>query len=372
MKRLGWFGLLIFAVGIGAMACAETTESSVDGDVPIYQPDGDQEDGDIDSPDGDVEEELAEFDIEDKPEDGDEPIDGDEPDVFNPDEPGISMTVFIGYIEMMGQGQEMAVGTVTPATREEFDGAESDIPDGPMIDNCTFSSGEGEEPVDECQTDADCAPEQKCLADQDSGQKLCRTPIDALDVGPMMISGFEGGERTFASNPSQSGAYTENGQGDGSMEAGSIAFDTTYTVTGEGDAAQGLGAFSGSILAPARITLTSPVPEQTSMGTSAIPIDINQDLPIAWEGSGDPSNTFTVSISGSTGTVTCVLSDDGEYVIPKDLIAHAGLNPDPMWSIMNMVLIQSDAYSDISGDGITRSEMTFQQIIMLNATVVQP
>lgn len=370
-RTLAWM-LALLALMTLLVACAEEGTSGSDDDIPIYRPDGDipGEDGDEPQEDGD---EPIDEDGDEPQEDGDEPgEDGDEPDdTFNPENPGISMLFFIGFIEMMGEGQEISIATVTPATREEFEGPGGDVPTQQPIDTCDFSSGGGSERPNECNTDADCAPEQICHTDDESGQRRCRTPVEPLDVGPIYVDGFTGGRRTFAYNPSQSGAYTENGQGDGQLQPGSIAFDTTYTITGQGDMSQGLGSFTGTVDAPARITLTSPQPQPTDMGMMAIPINLSQDLLLRWQGSGNPENTMTITFSGMNGSVTCFLSDDGEHLVYRDLLGHVGFNPDPFWAIMNMVLIQSDAYGEIRGEGITRNETSFQQIIMFNATLVQ-
>lgn len=355
MKKV-FICLLILAFSCLFLAC-NSDGMNADGDYPQYNPDGDndddtsetsEEDSEV-TEDGDLDEETAQE---------------EEIAEFNPENPGISTTFSVIYIETMGQAMEMSVGTFTPATREEFKPVEEakELP----IDTCFFLNSSDEE-QNECETDADCAEEQICHTDDETGVKSCRTEIEALDVGPITVSGFETGEKEFAYNAGQSGAYTENGAGDGSLEAGSIAFDTTYTVTGEGDESQGLGSFTGSVYAPGLITITKPEMTTNAMGMPALPIDNTSDLLLEWDGSGNPDNTFTIMLTGTSDTgdsftISCHLSDDGSHTIEKSLIEKLPFSSNPLYAMGSMFVIQNESYGEIKGDGITRSQMMFSQM----------
>ena len=179
-----------------------------------------------------------------------------------------------------------------------------------------------------------------------------------------------GQPKTFAYNAGQSGAYTEGGQGDGQIDPASIAFDTDYELDGTGDAAQGLGAYAARFHSPAQITLTSPpVTMDPQWQIPVISVNPAQDLTFTWDGSDNPDNTLTLSLSGGNGTLNCRLRDDGQHVVSSADLTALGFNA--MLSMMNAVTVQSDAFAPICGSGVTRGQITFQQMIMLFAQVAQ-
>lgn len=373
--------ILSLATCLLLLACGSDSDkpSYSDGDEPVYQHDGDEYDSDGDS----EEPPLADGDgIEEVTEDGDLP-DGDVelicgaapappycPDnvCYNDMDPGWHLEVILGNITMMGQAIEMGLGMVYLASREEFGAtAQSNIP----LDTCVLDLAP-EELEPECATDADCFPEQNCLPEKDDNgspipnSERCVTQFELMDVGPFTISGFTGGSKTFAYNTAQSGAYTENGQGDGTFQTPSIAFDTNYEIQGEGDAAQGLGPFEASFDAPAQIELTQP---QTiidpNFGMEFLPINQRQPLDLRWTGSGNPDNSFIINVSASAldgssdGSFTCRIADDGEFTIPALKFAEINLSVNTIANFM----IEQNVEGFICGQGISYGKVTFQQLM---------
>lgn len=364
--------LLLFACGSDS-----DQPSFSDGDEPVYHRDGDEADGDNEDSsvgDGDGKEEVTEDG--DLPDADVEPVCGPAPAppycpdnaCYNDKDPGWHLEVILGNIVMMGQAIEMGLGMVYPAAREEFGAAaRSNIP----LDTCVLDlAPEEQEP--ECVTDADCFPEQNCLPEKDDNgspipnSERCITQFELMDVGPFTISGFTTGGKTFAYNAGQSGAYTENGQGDGAFQTPSIAFDTTYEIQGEGDAAQGLGPFEASFDAPAQIELTQP---QTiidpNFGMEFLPINQRQPLDLRWNGSGNSDNSFIINVSASAldgssdGSFTCRIADDGEFTIPALKFAEINLSVNTIANFM----IEQNVDGLICGQGISYGKVTFQQLM---------
>ncbi len=379
MKKLScWIFLLFFFILLLAACGSDSSDDTPDGDTP----DGDSTpDGDDDTADGDTSTDGdAPADGDDVPDgddtDGDSPCRGnDEPpycpsnDCYVEGDPGILFEVTLGGMLMMSQPIELAMGYFHPAGREAFDPESKDVI---PLDTCRLDvAPEDREP--QCQSNADCAPEQTCQPEKDgdgnviANSERCVTEVELMDVGPFTITGFKGGSKTFMYNSGQSGAYTENGQGDGSYQDSVINFGGAYEISGNGSAEHGLGTLSGTLQAPAQIQLTSPVPVMDpTFGMEFLPIDQHVDLDLAWIGSGDASNSFTINISasaldgGSGGSFTCRVADDGAFTVPVDMFTAIGLSVNTMTTFM----IEQSVNAPICGEGLSYSRFTFQQTLM--------
>jgi hypothetical protein len=285
--------------------------------------------------------------------------------VFDPEDPGVYMFLTFGGIEMMGQVIELGMGGFMPAAREDFDQeADDDTP----VDSCVVVSDET--PVGECSTDEDCAPEQECVPDYDdkgspiAGSEHCSTPRDPIDVGSMTVDGLNGGPVTMSYNAGQSGAYTTPG-GDGSLSAGTLAYDTTYTFYGDGDEAQGLGAFTGEIYMPAQLALTSPAVTDVGMGMMGITVGLESDLTLTWSGSSDgvvKLDLAGASFSGESGAIHCLLADDGEHTIPADMVAEAHLGE---LAMLNIMTLERATTGTAEGEGLTMAAVDTTQTLMV-------
>ncbi len=331
---------------VGILQCAERDSAVLAGYC------GSQEDGDDEievETDEELEPEIAEEDddVEAAKEDSGE---------FDPENPGITIEFIISYLETMGQAINLAVGDIHTAVREDYNPKdEYDFP----IDTCVLASTWGDIGPATCGSDADCADEQVC----DPENKVCTTPLDSLmDVGPIEVDGFPGGTATFLYNAGQSGAYTMDGQGDGQVSE--IGFDTTYEIRGEGDAAQGLGAFSGSLTVPAKFVLTSPaITPDPQWQFSTITLDTTQDLVLQWEGGDNPSTEIIVAMYGANDKLYCKMSDDGEFTIEKGFIQAVGFGVgDNLLTWMNNAIeIKTEMYGEISGEGVSVGSIYFLQ-----------
>lgn len=284
---------------------------------------------------------------------------------FDPNNPGIHMFLELGAVLMMGQSIELAVAGFMPAAREDFDPPDPD--DAPPIDTCVVA--DDTPPTPECSGPQDCAPEQQCLPENDQdgnpipGSEHCVTPRELMDVGPMTLEGMTTGPTQLTYNSEQSGAYTVPGT-DGSLQAGTLAFDTTYTFHGDGDAAQGLGAFNGEIYLPPALTLTSPPMVELGMpGVFGIQIDPNQDLVLQWSGSA-AGGQLRINLVGAQGeTIDCLATDDGEFTIPAAMVQAAGLGD---IAFLNMLTIDRQGEGTVSGDGITYHDIGMLQTLLIN------
>jgi hypothetical protein len=292
---------------------------------------------------------------------------GSQPDlpVFDPEDPGVYMFLTLGGLEMMGQAMELALGGFMPAAREDFDQAQAD--DTP-IDSCVVVSQET--PVGECVTDEDCAPEQQCVPDYDDegnpepGSEHCATPRDLIDVGSMTLEGANSGAMTLSYNMGQSGAYTVAGT-DGTVNPGTLAYDVTYTFSGAGDSAQGLGAFTGEIYMPAQLTLTSPPMGDVGMGMQGIAVSTSSDLTLNWTGSSDgvlKVDLAGASFTGDSGAIHCVLTDDGEHTIPADMVAAAQLGD---LAMLNMLTLERATTGSAEGEGLSMAAVDTTQTLLI-------
>jgi len=285
---------------------------------------------------------------------------------FNEADPGYSVFLMISAMEMMGQSIGLAAGGVTQAAREEFGGVAA--PDAIPPDTCRVDTIV--EPTPECASAADCAPEQSCLPETDAegapiaGTERCVTEgLEALDVGPIRV-----GTMTMAYNPGQSGAYTMGGQGDGQVDPNSLPYGQLLQIRGDGDpAGLGLGPLGGNLYLPPRLELTSPEPVMSQMRFPQIEgVDPAGDFAMTWSGS-NPDGVLLInltggSMQGTSGSVTCAAVDDGEFTIPGDMVAAAGLG---QYSMFNQLTLTRRSVGEICGEGLTASEATSEMMIMM-------
>ena len=285
-------------------------------------------------------------------------------DAFDPDHPGVNVTFAITAFGMMGTDQDMAIDMFLPSAREDF---VVEKPDVLPLDTCVLGSGVPVVPG--CATDADCAPEQKCLAPQDEPSNLqCVTPRDPLNVGPFTATGFKSGPRTFTYNAQQSGGYTSTP--DGSVPASELVFDQVYVAEGPGDPAQGLGPFKAQLYVPAQLQLLEPQADSSGM-FPAIPADTTADLTLTWT-TGTDGGTLDIALSTVSGTagkaITCHAANDGSFTIPADLLAQVGLNAsNPMF---NMLTLTRETPGHVCGEGVTYGTVKFATVVMLNVKKV--
>lgn len=284
--------------------------------------------------------------------------------VFNPDDPGVYMFLTLGGLEMMGQVMELALGGFAPAAREDFELDGDDTP----LDSCVAVSDA--DAVAECSTDDDCAPEQECVPDYDddgnpvAGSEHCETPRDFVDVGTMTLEGANTGALSMSYNAGQGGAYTVTGT-DGTVNAGTLAYDATYTFHGDGDSAQGLGAFTGELYLPPQLELTAPVPGDVGMGMEGIAVSTSSDLTLGWTGSSSgvlKLDLVGTSFSGESGSIHCVIADDGEFTIPADMVAAAQLGEVAM---LNMLTLERATEGSAQADGLSISAVDSSQTLLL-------
>lgn len=301
--------------------------------------------------------------------DTDADSDSDTDPGFNPDDPGVHMFVNLGSVYMMNQPIELAIAGFLTTAREDFD--EEAPADEMEMDTCRVA--EEVVPTPECETDEDCAPEQVCVPDydDDSGEPIpgtehCETPREPLDVGPFTMEGFASGPIEMAYNAGQSGAYTAPGS-DGTLPAGTLSFDTTYTFSGDGSSEYGLGSFSGEVYVAPAMELTYPPLEELSMeGLFGIPANPAEDLVIEWSGE-NPDGELFISLVGSNlqgdgGSIECRVADDGEFTIPAAMVEAAELGD---MAFLNMLTIDRRGTGSASGEG-----MTYDLVEVIQTTVI--
>ncbi len=240
---------------------------------------------------------------------------------FDPDNPGIRVSLSIGRTLMLGQAVAVAAGSFTKTGREDLfaDATDDAIP----FESCVEQA---QAHTPSCSVDTDCAPEQHCvLATNARGEDIadsehCETPKTPFDVGPMTVTGFVSGPLTLSYNAEQNGGYTSEG-GDGTIDPGELNYDTTYNFSGDGDAAQGLGAFSGQIHLAPQLVLTQPDITNIGAGPQGIEVNDSQDLVLTWDGS-DPGAEVKISLSGATlgsenHVIVCQTHDAGHFDDPR-------------------------------------------------------
>jgi hypothetical protein len=175
----------------------------------------------------------------------------------------------------------------------------------------------------------------------------------------------------MAYNAGQSGAYTPDGAGDGTLATGTIAYDVTYTISGDGGGVSDLGAYDGELYVAPQFELTSPpLVEMAMEGMYGIEASMTAVLPLAWAGS-NPDGDLTITISGgqSDGTsVVCRVADDGAFTIPAEMMAESGLGA---IAFINMLTIDRRGVGSASGDGLTFGAIEAIQTTLLNIIKVE-
>ena len=302
----------------------------------------------------------------------------DNPGEFDTENPGYTVEFNIIDIDMMGQGQSMAIGYFMKTAREDLE--ESEVADV-TLDTCVM--GESSPRVPSCHSKDDCAPEQECVPEYDSqsGQAIensehCETPGRAsLDVGPVEIAGFNGGPYPFAYEPGDQ-VYKMNGTGDGSIDRSLIAYGVDYTIRGENMLPDDLNSLSATFRMPPALQLIEPAATEGGMFGSAIAIDNSKPLKFVWVGNGgngyiDITITAAQSLA-NTVSVTCKVIDDGEFTVPAEFASQLVFGGggdgmmDQMLAMMNMIIFDRHTESPITGDGISVGRVSSEQLIMTN------
>jgi hypothetical protein len=279
----------------------------------------------------------------------------------------MSMSFTIGVALMMGQPAIFAAGAFMTTAREDLE----PLPEPPAVplETCEVTSVTY---TPTCSGPEDCAPEQQCLPQTDmdgkpiANSETCVTPRSPLDVGPFTVAGFATGPKTMAYNAQQSGGYTTVG-GDGTLPYADIAFDTTYTLEGPGDTAQGLGAFTGEVRLGPEIKLTEPAMTALPIGFDGIQVSVSQDLVLRWTGA-DPGAEVTITLTGGTmngesHTITCRTIDTGAFTIPAAMVQAASLGD---MAFLNLLSFERGDRGSVSGSGITSHDIATLQTAVIN------
>ena len=292
---------------------------------------------------------------------------------FDPENPGYTVEFFFLDIAMMGEPTSMIIGYVMHTAREDLKEEEVPVITQPL-NTCVI--GESAPRVPECNSDADCAPEQRCLPQERDGQPIenserCVTPDrDSLDVGPIIVSGFAAGPQTFLYEPGDQ-VYKLNGQGDGSVDPSLVTYGVDYELFAENPTPADLDPFSGGFYLGGKLELTSHQVVQGDM-FPAIQLKLNEPMTFTWTPSG-MEGTVEINISAMANfnavSVSCLVEDNGEFTIPHEFASQL-IFGESMFDMMgNMLTItrNSDAY--ISGDSISSGKIGSDQILLVN---IQP
>lgn len=373
---------LAAVLALGGAACGDSTANPDDGgtdtaDVPGDVPAEDTPDAEPDAePEAEADGGEVEPDVRDDA--GREDADVDAPDWglpcpdpaagFDPTEPGVQLFFTLGDTVMMGQSIALAAGGFLPAAREDFrpDDPPAEIP----LDGCIV--GGSTTHVRECTTNEECAPEQQCVPETDaSGNPIpdtgvCETPRETIDVGPFTCAGFAGGDQTFQYNPGQSGAYTSTA--DGTLPAGTLAYDTTYECTGDGAGASGVGRYRFEQYLPDEFALTSPETEIGGMGFPVLPVDTTAALALEWTG-GDGTSELALNLTGRDGGISCRVVDDGAFTIPAEMVTAAGLAG---MAFVNILEMRRERTGVVCGEGITVGEVNATMALLINVLPSTP
>ncbi len=292
--------------------------------------------------------------------------------VFDPDNPGIHFFVSLGAVLVMSQPTELAVGGFLPSAREDFD--ESAEKAEITLDSCAISDGAA--PTPSCENSAECAPEQECLPDYDDGEPIagtehCVTAREPLDLGPFTIEGFATGAIEMTYNAGQNGAYTAPGT-DGTLNAGTLAFDADYTIHGAGNSAAGLGEIHGELyLAPALALTAPPMVDVGLGGMLGIEASPSQDLVLRWSG-GNATGELQINLAGGSmggegGSIDCRVTDDGEFTIPAAMVAAAQLGDT---AFFNALTVERSGKGSASAAGLTFRAIDVIQTLVISVVKV--
>ena len=335
---------------------------------------------DPDSEQGETsDEEPAEEPTDTEEEPAEQPDENTTPENFNPENPGYFVEFMIIDVNMANQPQTMAIGYFMKAAREDLNQHSFDES---TLDTCTF--GESVESVPQCTSKDDCAPEQDCVPETDNnGQAIansehCETPNRAsLDVGPVQISGFNGGPYTFAYEPGDQ-AYKLNGTGDGSIPGDMIAYGVDYTIIGENMIPDDLDSLSATFTMPPSFAISEPAPQTNTAGGFGDIINVTpgEPLTIKWAGNngfGYIDVNFVVMKSlMEQVSITCRMIDDGEFTVPAEFtsemqLSQGGDSGNPfgdMLGMMNMITVNRHVEAPITGKGITAGSFSAEQMVL--------
>ncbi len=278
---------------------------------------------------------------------------------------GYTIAFTIGDISLMGSGVTLATGYVMAVAREDLIKQEEEKPDG----TCTFFEAPPK-PVKECETDEDCAPEQRCLPRTDSRNNpipdsdRCVTPDrESLDVGPVTISGFTSGTEQFLFEPNDK-VYKQNGQGDGKVDPSLIAYDADYTVTGpDKPTVDGLGIFTATAHMPAKLSLLEPAVQSGGMMPS-IPVDPKGDLHLKWSSAGGDL-PVTINITGESGYISCHVMDSGDLTVSRELISQVTFATG-MMAMKNTLEMIRHIKVPFQGTGVKAGTLDMEQRIVIS------
>lgn len=290
-------------------------------------------------------------------------------DGFQPGKAGHFINLTLGVAKVLGQNTASLIVGFRQAAREDFEHVKdwTDVP----VDSCELSAGP---PTDACKQKQDCAPEQECEPteyDADGkpvpGSLRCVTPLPALDIGPMTFTGLKGGPVTLSYNSGQQGAYTTPGS-DGTIPFTEVVYETKHEFNGQGDATQGVGAFSGELRTGPDLSLTSPKVEDVGMGMPGIKVSPSQDLTLVWTGKMQ-EGYVRISLKAGSGAaenaLLCRAMDDGEFTITKDQLAKLKLNGIAVFNRLAISRITPGGVSDL----FTASNISTVQAMLI---FVQP
>ena len=312
----------------------------------------------------------------------DEPAqpDTDPQDGFDTENPGWTVEFNIIDLEMMGQGQSMAVGYFMRTAREDLE--ENEVEDV-TLDTCVI--GESSPRVPSCTSKADCAPEQECVPEYNNGQPIensehCETPNRAsIDVGPVQIAGFNDGPYTFAFEPGDQ-LYKINGTGDGSIDRSIIAYDAEYTISATDLIPDDLKSLSAKFTMPPALSLIEPAMIEGGMFGAAVEVDNTKPLVFKWESNGGKGYIDITIMAAQALTnvvsVTCKVKDDGEFTVPEEFTSQLVFGGggdgmmDQMLGMMNMITMDRHSEAPITGDGISSGRVSSEQLVMISVVPV--
>ncbi len=286
---------------------------------------------------------------------------------FNIKDPGYTATFFIITMNMLGQDKAIVSGVVQKTAREDLETKTDDFSKIP-IDSCIVEDAKTATP--QCQSDADCAPEQKCVKKKDKdgkeieGSDHCATPDrESLDIGPVEISGFTSGTQIFKYEPNDQ-VYKLNGTGDGSVDIALLKFNADYKLNAKNPTPKDLDSFSGETNMFPQLKLLSHKTHQSSMGMPAITFDLSKNIDLKWTKSSS-ENIMKITVSGTEKTLKCRVKDDGEFSIPQNLISQIKFGTG-FQAMANMLNLDRKKSFKITGKNITTGSFDSEEILLVN------
>lgn len=300
-------------------------------------------------------------------------IDNEVPDEFNPEDPGYFVEFIFADMNTMGSPMAMIAGYIMKAAREDLE----ETYDGPtyMLDTCVVGEEAPGEP--ECTSKEDCAPEQECVPDTDRDGKPvpnsehCATPDrESLDVGPVVIKGFESGEQTFKFEPNDK-VYKLNGEGDGSVDPALITYDVDYTLNAADPTPVDLNPFSAGFHMQKKFELTSHTIVPASSGFPYIELDLAQPMSFSWTANDSENGyvelTVTAMLNADTSaSVSCTVVDDGEFTIPEDFAVNLQFGTGLIAQVGSIISMTRKVKAPMNGEAITAGSISSEQIFLVS------